>query len=288
MIHQPGKTMKGPGISATKPPFLGCCCLPLKNWVDGMIKTPNRNMTPSVQKPPFRKAHFQILDDTLPWKIVKTITVLQLGLMCHPRMVQQWLASRNIPHGFFWHSCQLQQLKQGKCNDLREPTHILWKKTQYPSRRTTELKHNARSNLHWRFVSQASEKPIHTYAPQYSHPPGKGRVAFHHVSKLLVESVSFLAILPNMISFFPQIFLQLKLCPEFLRLYCWCSHSITRVVFSWFLEAAGWLPWENFILCPCWTIDSWRSFPGWHWTATRPCFWGPFLPFRNCGVHVGF
>ena len=201
MIHQPGKTMKGPGISATKPPFLGCCCLPLKNWVDGMIKTPNRNMTPSVQKPPFRKAHFQILDDTLPWKIVKTITVLQLGLMCHPRMVQQWLASRNIPHGFFWHSCQLQQLKQGKCNDLREPTHILWKKTQYPSRRTTELKHNARSNLHWRFVSQASEKPIHTYAPQYSHPPGKGRVAFHHVSKLLVESVSFLAILPNMISF---------------------------------------------------------------------------------------
>lgn len=87
-----------------------------------------------------------------------------------------------------------------------------------------ELKHNVRKKSTFksslpRFVSQASEKPIHTYAPQYSHQPGKGRVAFHHVSKLLVESVSFLAILTNMIKFFPQIFLQLKLCPEFLWLY---------------------------------------------------------------------
>lgn len=64
-------------------------------------------------------------------------------------VTQEWanndLQAETFPMDFFGSSCQLQQLKQGKCNDLREPTHILWKKTQYPSRRTTELKHNVRN-----------------------------------------------------------------------------------------------------------------------------------------------
>jgi len=68
MIHQPGKTMKGPGqgFPLRLATFFGVLFFALEIWVDGMIKTPNRKMTPSVQKPPFRKAHSQILDDTLP------------------------------------------------------------------------------------------------------------------------------------------------------------------------------------------------------------------------------